>query len=121
MFIPSVLIFFVLLTTSVTIHASSEFFGLDDWGVQEAISFFKKSGLKIDTDALQSRVHGIEGSDILHLSSSNLQALGINDPVDQGKYAVKAAEEIKKLKANVVDPFQWRALNRRTCDFWLIP
>ena len=44
-----------------------------------------------------------------------------NIHMSQGKYAVKAAEEIKKLKANVVDPFQWRALNRRTCDFWLIP
>ena len=62
-----------------------------------------------------------QGSDILHLSERNLNALGISNSIDQAKYSLKAAEEIERLKAGSNDAFSWRALNVRLCDFWMIP
>ena len=121
-FLSYVTILLTFLSSLSTSFASSDNQGIDDWDSEQVEKFFKAQGIPVPENFLASlKAKGINtGVEGLHLSDDQLTDLGI-DNKSIPKYQTAAKSKIDAVKKNPVDLFEWRSLNRRLCDFWIIP
>ena len=64
--------------------------------------------------------NGIEPRFVLELSDTDLTQMNVDDS-GKALYHTKAEETLNSIREKPIDVFEWRAANRRLCDFWVIP
>jgi len=93
--------------------------GVDDWTSVDIVKWFKTyPGITVnakDVDML-----GIRGAQALSLSASQLSELGVSIS-SRDKYKAQADKFLAIKRNKPQDVFEWRAVNLRLCDYWVLP
>jgi len=116
-----VLVMLMLLQVAV---GSQDYFGLDDWGILDIHKFLEtKSKSKIDIEKL--RELGLTNAfALLNLEESKYESIIVQGALfdSKEKKIKRTITAVKHLiTKDPIDFYEWRVMNERLCDFWILP
>jgi hypothetical protein len=101
------------------VSANESHFGVDDWKAAD-IAKHIKSDVDIDVDASAIEAVGLSGSTLFAVADTDLSGLGLK-PAELAAVRKCLAQVMHRANANPVDFWEWRAVNRRLFDTWVLP
>ena len=117
----NLLLFHVLCLAVSLAWANKDHRGVDDWTASDVERWFARNvGVRGVTAKVLADL-GVDGTNALALEPHHLVQLGVVDPQKQQKYVTEAAKEVARVRSRPADVFEFRAVNRRLVDYWLLP
>jgi hypothetical protein len=105
------------------VGANESHFGVDDWKATD-IAKHIKADVNIDVDASAIEAVGLSGTTLWELTDKDLTDLGFRlalKPAEFDALMKSLAQVIHRANAKPVDFWEWRAVNRRLFDTWVLP
>jgi hypothetical protein len=101
------------------VGANESHFGVDDWKAAD-IAKHIKADVNIDVDASAIEAVGLSGSTLFAVADTDLTGLGLK-PAELAAVRKCLAQVVHRANAKPVDFWEWRAVNRRLFDTWIMP
>jgi len=100
------------------VYATPENFGIDDWTCSDVSQFLKLSGVDISEELLLQ--HKVDGVKLMQMDTATLTSLGLS-AAEFVSVTKSINEKVTAVSQNPVDLWEYRALNLRMHDYWLLP
>ena len=95
--------------------------GVDNWSTGDILNFFEKE-CRVSVPLEQvSKLTAQDLFDGVLFDDAVLADLGITGVIEQARVKAKLTKLDEKATASPVDFWEWRAANRRLCDWWVQP
>ena len=101
------------------VSANESHFGVDDWAAAD-IAKHLKAELNIDVDASAIEAVGLSGTTLFAVAETDLSGLGLK-PAELAAVRKCLSQVIHRANAKPADFWEWRAVNRRLFDTWILP
>ena len=101
------------------VGANESHFGVDDWKAAD-IAKHIKADVNIDVDTSAIEAVGLSGSTLFAVADTDLTGLGLK-PAELAAVRKCLAQVIHLANVKPVDFWEWRAVNRRLFDTWVLP
>ena len=101
------------------VSANESHFGVDDWAAAD-IAKHLKAELNIDVDASAIEAVGLSGMTLFAVAETDLSGLGLK-PAELAAVRKCLSQVIHRANVKPADFWEWRAVNRRLFDTWVVP
>jgi hypothetical protein len=101
------------------VSANESHFGVDDWAAAD-IGKHLKAELNIDVDASAIEAVGLSGMTLFAVAETDLSGLGLK-PAELAAVRKCLSQVIHRANVKPADFWEWRAVNRRLFDTWVVP
>ena len=101
------------------VSANESHFGVDDWTAAD-IAKHIKAELNIDVDASAIEAVGLSGTTLFAVADTDLSGLGLK-PAELAAVRNCLVQVMHRANAKPADFWEWRAVNRRLFDTWILP
>jgi hypothetical protein len=101
------------------VSANESHFGVDDWKAAD-IAKHIKADVNIDVDTSAIEAVGLSGTTLFAVADTDLSGLGLK-PAELAAVRKSLAQVMHRANVKPADFWEWRAVNRRLFDTWIVP
>jgi hypothetical protein len=101
------------------VGANESHFGVDDWKAAD-IAKHIKADVNIDVDTSAIEAVGLSGTTLFAVADTDLSGLGLK-PAELAAVRKSLAQVMHRANVKPADFWEWRAVNRRLFDTWILP
>jgi hypothetical protein len=101
------------------VSANESHFGVDDWKAAD-IAKHIKADVNIDVDTSAIEAVGLSGTTLFAVADTDLSGLGLK-PAELAAVRKSLVQVMHRANVKPADFWEWRAVNRRLFDTWIVP
>jgi len=101
------------------VGANESHFGVDDWKAAD-IAKHIKADVNIDVDTSAIEAVGLSGTTLFAVADTDLSGLGLK-PAELAAVRKSLVQVMHRANVKPADFWEWRAVNRRLFDTWVLP
>ena len=111
---------FVLIACAINpVHCNASHFGVDDWTAADVAKHLKND-VNIHVPAAAIAAIGLQGSTLHSIADVDLSGLGLQT-AEVAAIRQSLVHVLHRANAKPADFWEWRAVNRRLFDGWILP